>query len=263
MSAPRVISSNKAFREHYHDLTRGDLVLGVLNLTPCEETLFVDLLTRGVRFIPSALSQLLSKSKAFQAQVYQSIMFPRTKVIRNRYDLILALNDYQEAGVGEVVTKQDRANCGLGIHRWRHLEDVYNQACFGTLAYPFVLQPFVPGVRDVRVIILDDYVEAYWRHNPVNFRNNLYHGGLSGPYDLSDEELTFCRQAMKRGGFPYAHLDLMLPEGGGLYLSEISLRGGLKGARIGKEEYRRRIEAIHQTLAEKYLASVSSPSRVE
>ncbi|WP_456432344.1 ATP-grasp domain-containing protein [Thermosulfuriphilus sp.] len=263
MSSPRVISSNKDFRKHYHDLTRGDLIIGILNLSPCEETLFVDLISRGVTFVPSALSQLLSKSKTLQTRIYQDMMLPRTKVIRNRYDLIQAINEYQEARVEKVITKLDRANCGLGIHIWGHVEEVYNQACFGGLNYPFVLQPFVPGIRDIRVIILGDYIEAYWRYNPVNFRNNLYHGGRSGPYELREEELSFCHQAMERGGFPYAHLDLMLLASGDFYLSEISLRGGLKGALISKEEYRRRIEAIHQAYAQRHLSFFASSSRVE
>jgi hypothetical protein len=33
---------------------------------------------------------------------------------------------------------------------------------------------------------------------------------------------------------PYAHMDLMLPAEGGVYLLEVSLNGGIRGAAIGR-----------------------------
>jgi len=50
---------------------------------------------------------------------------------------------------------------------------------------------------------------------------------------------------MTQGGFPYAHLDLLQLDAATTYFSEINLRGGLRGARITSDEYRRRIEAVH------------------
>ena len=41
---------------------------------------------------------------------------------------------------------------------------------------------------------------------------------------------------MKRGKFPYAHIDLLTTEDGHNYLSEIALNGGMKGSRITREE---------------------------
>ena len=48
---------------------------------------------------------------------------------------------------------------------------------------------------------------------------------------------------MKQTDFYYAHLDLMVTEGGASYLGEINLRGGLRGARISPQDYRQRIKA--------------------
>jgi len=52
---------------------------------------------------------------------------------------------------------------------------------------------------------------------------------------------------MERGKFPYAHIDLLVTEDGHSYLSEIALNGGLKGARIRREE----LDAIKKDLLEK------------
>ena len=59
-----------------------------------------------------------------------------------------------------------------------------------------------------------------------------------------------CREIMARGGFPYAHLDFLLAEDGQTHLSEINLRGGIRGAAISPDQYRRRIEELHRKFAE-------------
>lgn len=242
---PRLaITENRSFREHLADLREGDKVAGLLNLKPTEEVLFLDLVERGVILCPSALSQQLSRSKCLQAMVFKEWMVPHTFVARDRNDLVQGITTYGAQGIKAVVTKQNRLNCGLGIHLWPSMEDLYNQASFGSLTYPFVVQPFVESVLDVRVIIIEDYLEAYWRHNPYTLRNNLYFGGKSGEYELSEEQLSLCRKVMTRGKFPYAHIDLMVTPGKDTYLSEINLRGGLKGAKISTQDYQQRIKAI-------------------
>ncbi|MDA8162496.1 MAG: hypothetical protein M0022_06280 [Desulfobacteraceae bacterium] len=235
-----LITENRSFREHFADLREGDKVAGLLNIKPTEETLFLDLVERGVRLFPSALAQQLSRSKCLQAMVFREYMVPHTFVARDRNDLVQGITAYGMQDIGSVVTKQNRLNCGLGIHIWPSIEDVYNQTSFGSLAYPFVVQPFMDSVTDVRVVIIRDYCEAYWRRNPYTLRNNLYFGGKSGEHELSKEQLSLCKAVMARGRFPYAHIDLMVTPGG-IYLSEINLRGGLKGARITAQDYHRRI----------------------
>jgi len=64
-----------------------------------------------------------------------------------------------------VVTKQEGMHCGHGIRRWDSAEVLYNTVAFTDSAYPFVLQPFLPDITDVRVIVVGDYVEAYLREN--------------------------------------------------------------------------------------------------
>ena len=53
---------------------------------------------------------------------------------------------------------------------------------------------------------------------------------------------------MKQGAFPYAHLDLMVTDDGTTYLTEINLRGGLRGAAIDSSAYRFKIDEIHESL---------------
>jgi ribosomal protein S6--L-glutamate ligase len=106
---------------------------------------------------------------------------------------------------------------------------------FSKSAYPFVLQPLREKFTDIRAIVVADYVEAYSRYNPHNFRVNISSGGTGSACNLDAEKEAFCRSVMQRGKFPFAHIDLMLTEKGECYLSEIALNGGVKGARISRE----------------------------
>ncbi|QJA06109.1 hypothetical protein FVE67_04550 [Thermosulfurimonas marina] len=254
MRPPWVILSNRALRARFQDLEAGDLLLVPLSLKRGEEGLFLDLAARGVEAFPSLLSQALSRSKCLQAAVLKEFMPPHTLVVYDRHDLLRAVALYERLGIEEVVTKEDRANCGLGIHLWSRVEEVYNHAGGGPLAYPFVLQPRFRKLRDIRVILLGDYEEAYLRENPYGFRNNLYFGAEARPYELSEAERDFCLRALARGRFPYAHLDLIYTETGGPYLSEINLRGGLKGARVDRKTYEKKLSALREAFLKDWLS---------
>ncbi len=248
----RVLKDNKSFRAYYHELTEQDVIIGLLNIKPTEEYLFTDLAARKIQVFPPVLAQQLSRSKCLQAAVLHKWMIPGTFVARDRHDMIKHIQEYGRLGIKEVVTKQNRFNCGLGIHLWNSLEEVYNQACFGELQYPFVVQPFLKNVIDVRVIWFNDYVEAYWRKNPNTFRNNLYFGGECGTFDMDSSQKKMCKDIMLRGQFPYAHIDLMITPNGKTYLAEINLRGGLKGARITAKEYKKLITAEEERFVAKF-----------
>ncbi len=250
LSGSRLIVDNDRLRELFADLGPGDFFLGRLRMRASEENLVADLLSRGVTLFPSGLSQLLGRSKVMQATVYGGEMLPGTGVVHDLHDLLVLLPDYQRRGVERVVTKKDRANAGLGINLWSSLEEVFNQASLGALPFPFVVQPFADNCRDIRVVILGDYREAYWRDNPHNFRNNLHFGGHSNPAELDNDQLTLCHRVMTRGSFPYAHIDLMVTGDRQTYLAEINLRGGIRGALIKAGEYQSRIAAIHDRFRE-------------
>ncbi len=242
-----VIRNNESLFTSYHQLKRNDIVFGRIRLKPGEEHLLTDLVERGILIIPSATSQLASRSKVFQARIFSDFMLPDTSAIYDLNGLLLATTLYRKQRHNKVVMKQDRKNGGVGIHLFSDIEELYNLASCTACSFPFVLQPYRESYRDLRVVVLDDYVEAYERSNPDNFRQNLHCGGKSSPCMLNEPELQFCRAVMQRGGFPYAHLDLMVT-GGRCYLTEINLRGGLQGAQISGEEYRRKINAIHERL---------------
>ena len=243
-----IIKSNSEFRQRFHDLKKGDVVSCILNLTAGEEYILLDLMERGVRVFPPAISQLASRSKCCQAVLFMKWMHPQTFVVRKRADLVQAIDRFSQAGVQEVVTKLDKADCGLGISLWKSAEDVFNQIAFSRdPPYPFVIQPFLADSTDLRVVwIGSEYKEAYWRKNPWGFRNNLHFGGLAGQYDLAPEEEALCMAVMKRGNFPYAHIDILKAGNGEVYLSEISLFGGLKGAQISGPEAMQRKKAVEE-----------------
>jgi len=241
-----IIKSNTEFRRRFQELKEGDVVACMLNLAPGEEYVLLDLVDRGVIVFPSALSQLASRSKCCQATIFSNWMHPLTRVIRKRTDLARAVEDYTRREVGEVVTKLDRSDCGLGVCKWKNSEDLFNHIVFSNSPpFPFVLQPLIPSCIDLRIVwIGDEYVEAYWRKNPRGFRNNLHFGGESGRYDMDAHEEKICKAIMKRGKFPYGHIDLLKTDSGQIYFSEISLFGGLKGARIGNKESMDRKQAV-------------------
>jgi len=248
-----IIRDNSTLRVHYDSLQQGDIVVGRLRLRESEEPMLLDFGARGVHLIPSGLSQLVSRSKTLQATIFSRFMLPQTRPIHTLHDLIEAISEYQKNSVTAVVTKQDRGNAGLGVHLWQSIEEVFTHASLGNIPFPFVLQPFEPDCRDIRVVFLDDYIEAYWRHNPYSFRNNLHHGGQSEPCELSGEQTKLCQRVMDRGRFPYAHIDILITGEGKSFLGEVNLRGGLQGAQISPEEYQKKVEAIHQMLLKNYL----------
>lgn len=244
-----IIRTNRELKERYDELKAGDCFIGMLSYKNLKHRVFVDLLERGVRFYPSALSQTLGRSKAAQALAFRPWMLPHTFIITRRIDLMHAINTYNQHGIGAVVTKEDHLQCGFGVHRWDNIEAVYNQASFHAISYPFVLQPFVEDYTDVRVIIAGDYYEAYTRENQNNFRMNLTQGGESRPYTVTNDQLSLCHRVMERGKFPYAHIDLLINDQGRAYLSEAALNGGMKGARITRAELDLLKKDILETMA--------------
>ena len=245
-AVPRIITDSHSLFSHYKDLTKGDIVLGRIRLRPGEECLLLDLCRRGIVGIPSLVSQLCSRSKTMQARLYEWAMIPGTAVVYTIHDLLDTVNRYSGEGVEEVVVKLEGRNAGLGIFRYQSIEDVYTQSALGQIPYPYVVQPFVENCRDLRIIVLDKYWEAYERYNPGNFRNNLHCGGKARAVELTPEQQELCTRIMNQADFYYAHLDLMVTEAGASYLGEINLRGGLRGARISPEDYRQRIKAIEK-----------------
>jgi ribosomal protein S6--L-glutamate ligase len=244
-----IIRSSKELKERYYDLGPGDIFLGTLTYKHLKQSVLIDLLERGVSCFPSALSQTLNRSKAAQVLVLKKWMLPHTFVITRRVDLINIINKYNRLGIASVITKEDRLNCGYGIRKWDTIETVYSFMAFSESSYPFVIQPFLENFTDLRVIIAGDYVEAYVRYNPNNFRMNVSMGGKNYPYEVDKDMEEFCRAVMEQGKFPYAHMDLLITDNGEYYLSEIALNGGIKGARISRKELDQKKQNVIENLA--------------
>ncbi|MBM4284707.1 MAG: hypothetical protein FJ128_05605 [Deltaproteobacteria bacterium] len=248
---------SRDFRCCFPDLAAGDLLLGVLPLRPGEEVKLLDLLERGVGLFPPALAQLLSRSKAAQAEVLGAFMLPGTVVARTPAELARLVSEPLLRG--PVVTKRDQAHLGLGVGLWPSLEALLSLSSLGQLPFPLVIQPFAEGVRDLRVVLAGEAAEAYERSNPFSFRKNLFQGGSSQSLALSPSTLAFCRRVMDRGRFPYAILDLLASPGGGLYLSEIGLKGGLTGSRLGQEGFRAQVQRLEEEFCRTWAGSSTTP----
>ncbi len=243
-----IIRDHATLIDRYEQLGPEDVIVGRLRLRRGEEHLLLDLAARRIRMIPSARSQLLSRSKVFQARILGSFMVPGTMPIYTIHDIMAAIGEYGCRYPGPVVCKLDRANGGRGILLFSSIEDVYTQASLQVLAFPFVIQPLLEDCRDVRIIRLGEYTEAYQRYNPDNFRHNLHCGGSSMVRHLTSPQRDLCRRVLERADFPYGHVDLLVTGSGTSYLSEVNLRGGLRGARISPRRYAERIREIEQQL---------------
>lgn len=244
-----IIKTSKELKARYHDLESGDIFIGTLAYKHLKPSVLIDLLERGVACLPSPLAQNLNSSKTAQALVFKDWMLPHTAAITRRVDLIETINRYNSLGITAVVTKENHFHCGHGIRRWESIETLYSMMALSEASYPFVIQPFLEKFTDVRAIIVGDFVEAYIRHNPNNFRMNISFGGSHRPYRLNDSQAQFCRTAMERGKFPYAHLDLQILDNNKCYLSEIALNGGIKGAKIKRKELQQKKQALLEKLA--------------
>lgn len=255
-----IVRSLAELDARHRDLGAGDVYVGPLPAGGLRGVLALDLCLRGVRFLPSLLARELSRSKAAQVLILGAWMAPHTTVVTRRVELLGAIQRYAGLGVGPVVTKQEGMHCGHGVRRWDHVEAAYNALAFDERAYPFVLQPFLEGIVDLRVIVVGEYVEAYVRENRLGFRANLAAGGKSAPRELDAVQIDLCRSVMRRGAFPYAHIDLHLAPGGVCYLSEIALEGGVAGARITRADLaRRKHEEIERLLAAGIDARTAAP----
>jgi ribosomal protein S6--L-glutamate ligase len=224
--APLIIRSLTELRRRSPELAAHDLVLGPLAVKPGEETILIDLRERDVVFFPPLLAQLVARTKTAQAQVLGDYMLPGTFVVHSLPDLAARLGDARLSG--PVVSKRDRAHLGL-------------------------------GARDLRVVVVGEYTEAYERFNTQGFRKNLFQGGANRPVPPSPELLSCCRRVMARGKFPYAVLDLLISPQEEAFLSEINFHAGLKGSSLGQAEFRRRVQSLLEEFQRQWEKSLTTP----
>jgi len=244
-----IIRSSKELKALYHELRPGDIFISTLIYKHMKQSVLIDLLERGVTCLPSPLSQILNSSKTAQALVLKKWMLPNTFVITRRIDLLDTINEYNKLGITQVVTKEDHLHCGHGIRKWDTIETLYSFMAMSESSFPFVVQPFLENFTDIRVIIVGEYVEAYVRQNPNNFRMNISSGGKRYPYTLNKDQEKFCHAVMERGKFPFAHLDLHKTDNGENYLSEIALNGGTKGANVSRKELDQKKQDLLESIA--------------
>lgn len=246
-----IVRGAREFRKYRGQFKSGDVYIGLVSPKTLRRDILIDFLEQGVHCLPSPLSQNLNSSKVAQALVLGAYMLEHTRIISRRQDLIEAVNLYNRNHIHAVVSKENQLHCGHGIRKWDHIETLYSFLGLESSSYPFILQPFIQNFLDIRVIIAGEYVEAYRRMNPDNFRMNISSGGQSSPHELTKAQTQFCRKIMNRGKFPFAHLDLHILENGTCFLSEIALNGGIKGAGISRSDLEQKKRDVLEKLAEK------------
>jgi len=246
-----IIRGKGELRKKYDTLGPDDVFIGVLARKGGQHLMLVDLMERGVKCYPSSLSQMLNGSKVAQAIVLNNFMTQHTFAISRRNELMEAIGRYNRFEIGAVITKADKMHCGHGVRKWENIEMLYSYISHSDLEYPFVLQPFLENFTDVRAIIVGDYMEAYTRENPDNFRQNISAGGKSCSYKMNQKQKTFCEDVLARGKFPYGHIDLQVVDNDTCYLSEIALNGGTKGASIQRKTLDEKKQDVLELLAAK------------
>ena len=157
----------------------GDTIIGVLPLRPGEEIKVLDLAERGVAFFPPVLAQLLSRGKVAQAEVLGEYMVPGSFVAYALPDLAGKLSEFPAQA--PVVAKRDRAHLGLGVSLWPSLEALYSLAALQGLTYPLVVQPFLDGARDVRVVVLADTSRRMNGSTPTAFARIFFREAPPNP----------------------------------------------------------------------------------
>jgi ribosomal protein S6--L-glutamate ligase len=90
----------------------------------------------------------------------------------------------------------------------KHLEI---QGIFG-----FVLQEFIPGLqRDLRVVIIGNHIQSYWRVNKSSFFHNVSRGGqidFQSDLELQARGKDAVRELCVRTGINLAGFDLVFSE---------------------------------------------------
>ena len=163
-----IVQSHNELMRRYQELKSGDVVRCRVISKNLRSVILLDLLERGVRCFPAALSQILNGSKVAQGLLLSEWMMPHTKPIQRRAGLMNAVRHYRKNGIRRVVTKEDKMHCGYGVRIWDHVEMLYSCVGLSRDFFPFLLQPFLENLTDIRVIIAGDYVEAMWmmlQHN--------------------------------------------------------------------------------------------------
>ena len=206
-----IIRDNQTFYTCYQQLKTNDIVCGRIRMKPGEEHLLTDLLERGIRLIPSASSQLASRSKTYQARVFSEFMLPGTLPIYDTHALLSASSVYRQNQFTRVILKCDRKNAGMGVHIFNNIEDLYNHASNGSFVFPFVKTPFEFNFNfdyfnsTSAKFILDFCKKLGKLHSDGHNLNVRWH------YEEDDEDMLEVGQEMSRmSKIPFAFIEISI-----------------------------------------------------
>jgi len=205
----------------------GDIVFSTRIQSPWYLKTF---LKKGVTLLPKFDMINLWRSKTEQVKRFEgtNIMLPHTKWVNTLHELKLLKSYYDNNVSGEIVTKKQSATSGgRDVKRWENIDRVveYFNMCPAPKFYPMIIQPLLKNYKDYRVIIFGEYVQAVWRYNPNDWRQNLGLGSTGTYVGLTAEQWKIAKNVQRIANMPYIFMDLMIADSGEIYLCELSLDG--------------------------------------
>jgi hypothetical protein len=208
--------------------------------------IFHEVESRGAALFPPLLSQSLSLSKVHQALHYVDFMVPGTEVLFRKFHLQRVLRKYAEKNNLKSVVKEDRGSMGLGNHPCWSLNELARTITH-MAAPPVVVQPMLEDFREFRLLVFGDMVVAKEKMNSdkIFWKNRIY-GGVTKRITPSQEIVSFGKDMMKLGKFPWAYMDLLVIDDH-IFLSEINL----SGSNAGLKEYN--LNGLKKEMTKKWL----------
>lgn len=172
----------------HNDLSAIRSARAVILAQGCQPALYAMARKNCTRIFPNLDCRFDYPGKTGQAQLFQkeAIRHPQTRIFKKIQGLLAAGNGNGLPMKLPFVFKHNWGGEGAGVHfvdsnkRWQKLTFELDQKESGE-EDGFVVQAFVPcGNRALRVVVIGEYFQAYWRVQPDTnrFGTNLAQGGI-------------------------------------------------------------------------------------
>ncbi len=182
----------------------------------------------GVRVINSASSIERTVDKYYTSFILADagIQTPRTLVTEDFQTALTACRD-----MGDAVLKPLFGSEGKGIVRITEEETAYRVLRSWELnRYIYCIQEYIPHHQeDIRAFVVGDRVVAAMRRRGKKWKTNVSQGAEIEPVTLSSEMEKLALKATHLIDLDYAGVDLMISEGGQIYVVEINSIPGWRG----------------------------------
>ena len=255
-----------------HDREVAGQAAAILLPQVCRADLFALAQDSGAPFFPNPAVHLTLDGKVGNHRLFRDLGLPHPPTVEFD-DLTSAARAWEEgqaevAALGAPLVAKG-AGGGMGENVFLVRDPAELRGLAGRLETychrgpsGLVLQRFLPGGVDMRVVLMHDQAQVYWRKAAEKeFRANLSQGGsfsTKGPSTERQTALELARRLQKVAGLDLAGVDVMITAEGEPLLVEINFFFG-RHALGGSEKFLRSyLEAVRRWLADQGLA----PERV-